>query len=293
MTNNDIYAILASKPHNPHYLKRYFKFIQWCQENPTTDEYVEDHHICPKADDLFPEYADLKKFVWNSITLTSRQHFISHFLLWKAYGGSQSYAFKRFCDGAAPKHMKREDNHRISSKTYEILKKSAIAYTSKIIKGTVTYRNKVTGESGRIKKEDFESNDLLVGASYMKRGRKDTDTTRKNKSKPKSKEHADKIKNALISRQPVVCCIVTRKEFICSAWGKYVRMMYEKGHRENLSKKFSDAKTGIAKTQAHKNALSIAKKEKNKINRVCVIETQKEMTTQQFLRNETIKARKL
>lgn len=27
----DIYKILASKPHNPHYLNRYIRFIEWCQ----------------------------------------------------------------------------------------------------------------------------------------------------------------------------------------------------------------------------------------------------------------------
>jgi len=92
MTSNDIYAILASKPHNPHYLKRYFKFIQWCQQNPTNEEYTEEHHICPKADDLFPEYKSLYKNPWNAIKLSAKQHIIAHIFLWKSYGDSQSAA---------------------------------------------------------------------------------------------------------------------------------------------------------------------------------------------------------
>jgi hypothetical protein len=87
MTNNDIYDILASKPHNPHYLKRYFKFIQWCKENPTKEDYTEKHHISPKSDDLFPEYISFVLYEWNCIVLSARQHILAHILLWKSYGG--------------------------------------------------------------------------------------------------------------------------------------------------------------------------------------------------------------
>jgi hypothetical protein len=91
----DIYKILSSKPHNPHYLMRYYKFIQYCdKENKSLNEdvYKENHHICPKAEDLFPEYKNLNQHSWNSIHLTSRQHILAHVILWKAYGGSQSTA---------------------------------------------------------------------------------------------------------------------------------------------------------------------------------------------------------
>lgn len=81
----DIYSILASKPHNPHYLKRYIKFIYWCQQNPLIDEYTEEHHICPKATDFFPEYISFIENPWNCVTLTAKQHLICHVILWKAY----------------------------------------------------------------------------------------------------------------------------------------------------------------------------------------------------------------
>ena len=82
----DVYTILQSKPHNLHYLNRYWKFIQYYQENPTTsNEYLEEHHICPKAKDLFPEYKNLSKYPWNKIKLTIRQHIIAHYMLMKAY----------------------------------------------------------------------------------------------------------------------------------------------------------------------------------------------------------------
>ena len=90
MSNRDIYSILSSKPHNPHYLKRYFKFIcSKINKNITGDR----HHICPKSSDLFPQFASFKDNPWNIIYLTIREHYIAHMLLWKAYGGKQSQAF--------------------------------------------------------------------------------------------------------------------------------------------------------------------------------------------------------
>jgi hypothetical protein len=83
--------ILFSKSHNQHHLKRYIKLMgAWKDQNL---EVFHVHHICPKAKDLFPEYANLKKHPWNGIKLSPRQHYIAHRILWKAYGGSQTKAF--------------------------------------------------------------------------------------------------------------------------------------------------------------------------------------------------------
>lgn len=86
MTSTNIYSILSSKPHNPHYLKRYWNFIQTRIDKPG---YIEKHHICPKAQDLFPEHANES---WNFIKLSAREHLIAHVLLWKAFGKSQAMA---------------------------------------------------------------------------------------------------------------------------------------------------------------------------------------------------------
>lgn len=96
MNSESIYAILASKPHNEHYLKRYLRFIEACRiinsQLNHLELYLEEHHICPKSNDLFPEYLDLKKYHWNSILLTDKQHIIAHVILMKAYGGLQTVA---------------------------------------------------------------------------------------------------------------------------------------------------------------------------------------------------------
>lgn len=88
MDQNKIIEVLTSKPHNIHYLNRYVKFIQYCIKTNNYDNNsikYEDHHICPKADDLFPEYKNLNVYSWNKAKLTTRQHIVAHVLLWKAY----------------------------------------------------------------------------------------------------------------------------------------------------------------------------------------------------------------
>jgi hypothetical protein len=87
----DIYSILASKPHNSHYLNRYINFIEQCQQkNVGYEGIVEKHHICPKADDMFPEYVNFRKYLWNKALLTPRQHFIAHIILWKTFYSTKS-----------------------------------------------------------------------------------------------------------------------------------------------------------------------------------------------------------
>lgn len=91
---SELYKILSSKPHNEHYLKRYCKFIDSCREKNkvlSKNVYIEKHHICPKAADMFPEY---KNSQWNIVNLTVKQHIIAHHLLYKTYNNkSQTYAF--------------------------------------------------------------------------------------------------------------------------------------------------------------------------------------------------------
>jgi len=81
-----IKTILASVTHNPHYLNKYINFITNCQtKNKNYTGYTERHHICPKAKDMFPEFASFTKFTWNCANLTARQHYIAHLLLYKTY----------------------------------------------------------------------------------------------------------------------------------------------------------------------------------------------------------------
>lgn len=89
----NIYKILSSKSHNPHYLIRYIKFINSRPKHEKSSDLTESHHICPKSNDLFPEFKSFKLHPWNKINLTLKEHYVAHLLLWKAYGGSQARAF--------------------------------------------------------------------------------------------------------------------------------------------------------------------------------------------------------
>lgn len=83
--------ILASRPHNPHYLTKYINFIIRCQkQNETYNGYTEKHHICPKADDMFPEFTSFSDNPWNCAILTTRQHYIAHLMLYKMYNNYTS-----------------------------------------------------------------------------------------------------------------------------------------------------------------------------------------------------------
>jgi ABC-type Fe3+/spermidine/putrescine transport system ATPase subunit len=62
---------------------------------------------------------------WNKVSLTPRQHFIAHFLLWKSYGNSQSYAFWAMCNGQKNKHQSSR-YYKINSRIYENVKKDAL-----------------------------------------------------------------------------------------------------------------------------------------------------------------------
>lgn len=117
MSAENIYTILSSKPHNPHYLKRYIKFIESCEH---TTEYTERHHICPKAKDLFPEYASFKEHPWNVKRLTARQHFIAHKMLRKVYGGSQTHALWQMIISSSKKCQR--SSIKSTSRLYETVR---------------------------------------------------------------------------------------------------------------------------------------------------------------------------
>jgi hypothetical protein len=79
------------------WLKRYIKFLEIFGNN--SGGYVENHHILPKS--IYKEFSDLKKYSWNSVKLSAREHYIAHYMLGKALGGKMWYAWHRMriCNG--------------------------------------------------------------------------------------------------------------------------------------------------------------------------------------------------
>ena len=110
----DIYSILASKPHNPHYLIKYITFIKKCQLKNNRPEFLEKHHICPKAKDMFPEYKSFTENEWNKVLLSSREHFIAHLILWKA--------FPNFNSQLIALNLMKKNKEIKNSKLYQIMR---------------------------------------------------------------------------------------------------------------------------------------------------------------------------
>jgi hypothetical protein len=92
---------------NLHYLNRYNKFIGALKEQ-TIDGYYELHHIIPKSSGGSNDKSNL-------IALTARQHYIAHWMLWKAYGENMTRAF--FMMSSVGRY------ERVSSKTYDKARK--------------------------------------------------------------------------------------------------------------------------------------------------------------------------
>lgn len=107
----EILQILSSIEHNKHYLKRYMRFIENCKSDENSHK--ERHHICPKT--IFPEFKNLKKFKWNELKLTPRQHIIAHIIISKMYPNNFSafLAIKRMCTS---------NGIKINSRLYETIR---------------------------------------------------------------------------------------------------------------------------------------------------------------------------
>jgi hypothetical protein len=75
------------------------------------------HHICPKANDMFPEYKSFKDHTWNRAILTPRQHLIAHIILLNSFPSfkSNSEALWFMTNG-------KWKQYKFSSKLYEKLR---------------------------------------------------------------------------------------------------------------------------------------------------------------------------
>lgn len=151
---NSIYQELSKLPHNPHFLKRYCKFIETFHMSGSVS-----HHALPRA--LFPQYENLKHNPWNDSKLGFRHHYIAHWLLWKAFPNNVSM-YKAFWG------MTNKDGQKINSKTYSILREEHCKWNTETKSSKVTAINVITGESKQIDKEEFDSSDEWMSISTGK-----------------------------------------------------------------------------------------------------------------------------
>lgn len=178
----DFIKILSSKSHNKHYLNRYVKFIKYCS-NLNFEGYTENHHICPKSKDLFPEFKNFKNHSWNKCKLTARQHFIAHWILSKVYPiKSTNSAFWLMC------HDNNKNRYsNLNSKSYELLKIARSAFVSDQMK----YNNPSTFPKVKEKRKL-----ALIKNTYgeKNKGQKRTEDQKLNMSKAQ-KGHSNSSEN--------------------------------------------------------------------------------------------------
>jgi hypothetical protein len=188
MDKNDIRNKSIHKLKNPHYFERYLRLLELFEvsnKSLSDNVYVESHHILPKANDMFPEYADFKKNPWNKINLTARQHFISHWILWKTFQGSQSYAFQCFINQVECKNNKRQDI-KVTSRVYEELKIQSSRFMIEQKKNKASYVDK---EGNKIYCRIDDSRVLSGELISISKGRK---------YKPRTDEQKNKAKKSLL-----------------------------------------------------------------------------------------------
>lgn len=135
--------LLKSKPHISHYLNRYINFIENCKiknKNAPSGHYFENHHILPKAEGWFPEYSNLRKYRWNSVKLTPRQHLIAHMILWKAYGKDQFLAVFYVVNNKQTNNKIKKEfllSKNINSRLYKTIREKYFEWR----KGRATYKD--------------------------------------------------------------------------------------------------------------------------------------------------------
>lgn len=131
-------------------------------KNIDTTTYTENHHICPKADDMFPEYTDFNVHTWNSINLTAIQHTYAHIILWKAFGGSQTRAIHYFLNVQNSDYIKQ--SNRVIPLSVRVRYSAKAKEAARVDRlGMAAYKDK-NGNSYFLHKDDPTINELgLVG----------------------------------------------------------------------------------------------------------------------------------
>jgi hypothetical protein len=180
-------------PKSQHHLNRYIKLISYAIENPSS-EYVERHHILPKAMGGINDSNNLVK-------LNARQHFLAHLLLWKAYRNrSMTRAFQL---------LSNRFGHRINSWDYKAFKegmKTSDETKLKLSKAFLgrgrapfTKETKLKMSNARLGMIFSEETKAKMAESARKRKRiKHTDETKKKMSQAAKIREDEKKRNGYV-----------------------------------------------------------------------------------------------
>jgi hypothetical protein len=108
-------------------MEHYLNFISTRKERTLPKEvYKENHHIVPKC--YLPQ--DYENNAENIITLSGREHYIAHMMLWKALGGEMTHSFWRMVHS-----QQNGDKRRLTSREFERLREDFAKRVSNQFKG--------------------------------------------------------------------------------------------------------------------------------------------------------------
>jgi len=168
---------------NQLYLTRYSTFINSCKLR-TYIGYTENHHILPKSMGGSNEPS-------NMVKLSAREHFIAHWMLWKAYQNKEmTFAF--WSMKMSPKGKR---TFKLTSKTYSILKEQHSELQSERIKIYNPMFNQIIKDKLRKTKTGTKaSEETKLKMSIAQKGVSKTKETKQkmsvaSKCKPKSEQH--------------------------------------------------------------------------------------------------------
>lgn len=132
-------------------VERYLRFVA-SRAGIKVASHTHYHHILPKASDFFPEFRRLSDHTWNGVHMTTREHYIAHWMLARAFPGtSQARAFWIMCN-------------TLDKKTSHAYALSRERHIQSVITMTQNpERNRKISESLRGKPKTTEHKEKLIG----------------------------------------------------------------------------------------------------------------------------------
>lgn len=171
-----------------NYMKKYNAIIANAQNRVKPDCYTEEHHIIPRSEGGSNDAS-------NIVTLTAKEHFMVHWLLYKDDPTivSRTLAFKMMCDVDPSPNKTR---HKASAKTVALLKEVAAKQKSELYK-TKCWVHKINGEKLYILKSEIQkyiSDGWIAGSGRTLTEEQKEHLRQHNLSKPKpGQEFRDKM----------------------------------------------------------------------------------------------------
>jgi len=198
------------------YSKWYNSLIQKAQQRETLSGYKENHHIVPRSLGGSNDNS-------NIVSLTAREHYIAHALLWKMnfegkYGHKMVFALAVFINKVRTSKVKKNFDYAVNSRIYESFRKHQ-AEISKITntgKGNPFYEKthseaarKVIGEKSKLKEFKKGPEHPMWGRSPSPEARAKSSASMKEKWKDPEWKKNQMAKYQLARQRPEV--IANRK----------------------------------------------------------------------------------